>query len=63
MEKICLELENIEVTFFEKEIIIIDVIDRLLHQFDCIGIVGDNGVGKSTLNMQFQLSAQKLQRV
>ncbi|MGN4124427.1 Msr family ABC-F type ribosomal protection protein [Lysinibacillus sphaericus] len=56
MEQLCLELENIEVTFFEKEII---VIDRLaVHQFDRIGIVGDNGVGKSTL---MKLLAGRLQ--
>ncbi|WP_107951533.1 Msr family ABC-F type ribosomal protection protein [Lysinibacillus parviboronicapiens] len=56
MEQICLELENIEVTFLEKEII---AIDRLaVHQFDRIGIVGDNGAGKSTL---MKLLAGKLQ--
>ncbi|MFY0517265.1 Msr family ABC-F type ribosomal protection protein [Lysinibacillus sp. UGB7] len=56
MEQLCLELENIEVTFFEKEIL---GIDRLaVHQFDRIGIVGDNGVGKSTL---MKLLAGKLQ--
>lgn len=47
MEKICFELENIHVTFLDKEIL---KIDRLaIHQFDRIGIVGKNGAGKSTL--------------
>lgn len=47
MEQICFELENIEVTFLDKEIL---KIDRLaIHQFDRIGIVGKNGAGKSTI--------------
>lgn len=47
MEQICFELENIEVTYLDKEIL---KIDRLaVHQFDRIGIVGKNGSGKSTL--------------
>lgn len=47
MEQICFELENIEVSYLDKEII---KIDRLaVHQFDRIGIVGKNGAGKSTL--------------
>lgn len=47
MEQICFELENIEVTYLDKEIL---KIDRLaIHQFDRIGIVGKNGAGKSTL--------------
>lgn len=47
MEQICFELENIEVSYLDKEIL---RIDRLaVHQFDRIGIVGKNGAGKSTL--------------
>ncbi|MBY7143829.1 ABC-F type ribosomal protection protein [Virgibacillus sp. NKC19-3] len=47
MEPLCFELENVEVTYLDKEIV---KIDRLaVHQFDRIGIVGKNGAGKSTL--------------
>ncbi|PAD35791.1 Msr family ABC-F type ribosomal protection protein [Terribacillus saccharophilus] len=47
MEKICFELENIEVTYLDKDVL---RIERLaVHQFDRIGIVGKNGAGKSTL--------------
>ncbi|MBS3681090.1 ABC-F type ribosomal protection protein [Ornithinibacillus massiliensis] len=47
MEQICFELENVEVSYLDKEIL---KIERLaVHQFDRIGIVGENGVGKSTL--------------
>ncbi|UJL47739.1 ABC-F type ribosomal protection protein [Virgibacillus sp. NKC19-16] len=47
MEQICFELENVEVSYLDKEIV---KIDRLaVHQFDRIGIVGKNGAGKSTL--------------
>lgn len=47
MEKICFELENIEVNYFDKTVL---EIERLaVHQFDRIGIVGKNGAGKSTL--------------
>lgn len=47
MEHICFELENVEVTYLDKEVF---KIDRLaVHQFDRIGIVGKNGTGKSTL--------------
>ncbi|GGN60976.1 Msr family ABC-F type ribosomal protection protein [Oceanobacillus indicireducens] len=47
MEKICFELENIALTYFDQTII---EIERLaIHQFDRIGIVGKNGAGKSTL--------------
>lgn len=47
MEQICFEIENVEVTYLDKEIL---KIDRLaVYQFDRIGIVGKNGAGKSTL--------------
>lgn len=47
MEQISIELENVEVTYLDKEIL---KIERLaVHQFDRIGIVGKNGAGKSTL--------------
>jgi macrolide transport system ATP-binding/permease protein len=47
MEQICFELENIELTYLDKEVL---KIERLaVHQFDRIGIVGKNGAGKSTL--------------
>lgn len=47
MEQINFELENVEVTYLDKEIL---KIERLaVHQFDRIGIVGKNGAGKSTL--------------
>lgn len=47
MEQICFELENVEVTYLDKEVL---KIERLaIHQFDRIGIVGKNGAGKSTL--------------
>lgn len=47
MEKLCFELENIEVSYLDKTIL---KIERLaVHQFDRIGIVGKNGAGKSTL--------------
>jgi len=47
MEQICFELENIEMTYLDKDVL---KIARLaVHQFDRIGIVGNNGAGKSTL--------------
>ncbi|MCI0764927.1 Msr family ABC-F type ribosomal protection protein [Bacillus sp. TL12] len=47
MEKLCFELENVEVTYLDKEVL---KMERLaVHQFDRIGIVGKNGAGKSTL--------------
>ncbi len=47
MEQICFELEHVEITYLDKEIL---KIERLtVHQFDRIGIVGKNGAGKSTL--------------
>lgn len=43
MEQICFELENVEVTYLDKEVL---KIDRLaVHQFDRIGIVRKNGAG------------------
>lgn len=47
MEKVCFELENIELNYLDKTVL---EIERLaIHQFDRIGIVGKNGAGKSTL--------------
>lgn len=47
MEQICFELENVEVTYLDKDVL---KIERLaVHQLDRIGIVGKNGAGKSTL--------------
>ncbi|GGA81888.1 ribosomal protection-like ABC-F family protein [Ornithinibacillus halotolerans] len=47
MDRIIFELEDILISYFDKEII---KIDRLaVHQFDRIGIVGKNGAGKSTI--------------
>ena len=44
MEQILLELERVEVTYLDKDVL---NIERLaVHQFDRIGIVGKNGVGK-----------------
>jgi macrolide transport system ATP-binding/permease protein len=57
MEKVCFELENVEVSFMDQEIL---KIERLaIHQFDRIGIVGKNGAGKSTL---MKLLAGKLEQ-
>lgn len=55
MEKICFELENVEVMMLDKEIIKIDYL--AIHQLDRIGIVGKNGAGKSSL---FKLLANEL---
>ncbi|MCG7343791.1 ABC-F type ribosomal protection protein [Sporosarcina sp. ACRSL] len=47
MEQVCFELNHVEMTYLDKEIL---KIERLaVHQFDRIGIVGKNGAGKSTL--------------
>ena len=56
MEQVCFELENVEMTYLDKEVL---KIERLaVHQFDRIGIVGKNGAGKSTL---LKLLAGKIQ--
>ncbi|MEK4425519.1 Msr family ABC-F type ribosomal protection protein [Solibacillus sp. FSL K6-1523] len=47
MEKVCFELENIGITYLDKEVLKIGQL--AVHQFDRIGIVGKNGAGKSTL--------------
>lgn len=47
MEKVCFELDNVEVTYLDKKVLEIDHL--AVHQFDRIGIVGRNGAGKSTL--------------
>lgn len=56
MEQVCFELENVEMTYLDKEIL---NIERLaVHQFDRIGIVGRNGAGKSTLLKLFANNIQ-----
>jgi len=47
MEKVSIELENIELSFLDREIL--NIPKLAVHQFDRIGIVGKNGAGKSTL--------------
>jgi len=47
MKKVCMELENIELSFLDQ--IILDIPRLAVHQFDRIGIVGKNGAEKSTL--------------
>ncbi len=47
MEKACIELENIEVSFLDR--VVLSIPRLAVHQFDRIGIVGKNGAGKSTL--------------
>ncbi len=56
MEKLILELKDIEVSFFERTILTIH--NLKVHQFDRIGVVGKNGSGKSTI---LQLLHQDLQ--
>lgn len=47
MEKVCFELNNVEVTYLDRTVL---EIERLaVHPFDRIGVVGKNGAGKSTL--------------
>ncbi|WP_145317856.1 Msr family ABC-F type ribosomal protection protein [Paenibacillus xylanexedens] len=64
MEKICFELEQVEMTYMDKAIL---NIERLaVHQLDRIGVVGGNGQGKSTLLKliagQIQPTAGKVKR-
>src|SRR5690625_4216126 len=47
MEKVCIELENIELSFLDR--LVLNIPRLAVHQFDRIGIVGKNGAGKSTL--------------
>ncbi|TFD93623.1 Msr family ABC-F type ribosomal protection protein [Jeotgalibacillus sp. R-1-5s-1] len=47
MERLVLELKDIEVSYLDKTILNVDQLR--IHQFDRIGIVGTNGSGKSTL--------------
>ncbi|OZB95323.1 Msr family ABC-F type ribosomal protection protein [Paenibacillus sp. XY044] len=47
MEKVCIELMNIELSYLDQ--MILDIPRLAVHQFDRIGIVGKNGAGKSTL--------------
>jgi macrolide transport system ATP-binding/permease protein len=41
MEKVCLELENIELSFLDR--LVLNIPRLAVHQFDRIGIVGKNG--------------------
>lgn len=47
MEKVYLELENIELSYLDR--LVLQIPRLAVHQFDRIGIVGKNGAGKSTL--------------
>jgi macrolide transport system ATP-binding/permease protein len=59
MEKVCLELENIELSFLDR--VVINIPRLAVHQFDRIGVVGKNGSGKSTLLklMEGQINPEK----
>lgn len=47
MEKVCFEIKDVKMTYLDRDVL---AIDRLaIHQFDRIGIVGQNGAGKSTV--------------
>src|SRR5699024_2901284 len=47
MENVCVELENVEVSFMDR--VVLDIPRLAIHQFDRIGIGGRIGAGKSTL--------------
>ncbi|WP_026908140.1 Msr family ABC-F type ribosomal protection protein [Paucisalibacillus globulus] len=47
MEKVCIEIENLELSFLDR--LVLEIPRLAVHQFDRIGIVGKNGAGKSTL--------------
>src|SRR5699024_2655876 len=47
MENVCVDLRQVEISLLDREVL---NIDRLaIHEFDCIGIVGSDGVGMSKL--------------
>lgn len=64
MEKICFELEQVEMTYMDK--VILNIERLAVHQLDRIGVVGGNGQGKSTLLKliagQIQPTAGKVKR-
>lgn len=47
MENVCIEMENIRLSFLDR--VVLNIPRLAVHQFDRIGIVGKNGAGKSTL--------------
>ena len=47
MDKLCLELVDIELSFLDQ--LVLDIPRLAVHQYDRIGVVGKNGAGKSTL--------------
>lgn len=59
MEKVCIELVDVEVSFLDR--LVLNIPRLAVHQFDRIGIVGKNGAGKSTLMklMSGQLAPDK----